>query len=206
MIVLVLLGCVLVSTAVYAEEQNVALNASVKANSVYAGYLAANAVDGNRNVHWSSTGQGTKESPLWLAVDLGGAFNLSHVDLYSQEIERNIEFYGKGIDYNLYYSTSSDAWDNDSSWIPKVSGSIYTAEYPDNFNAVDFGGVSARYLKFEVDGGYHWAHLHELEAYGAPKVIATPEPASMLLFGLGGGILALRRFRKKGVQSGTRKS
>ena len=195
-IALIVLGFALLSTFAYAgTEQNVAFGAATKTNSAYPGCGAANAVDGNRDVHWSASGWASPQNPLWLAVDLGQVYNLSHVDLYSHEFGGS--YYGYGIDYNLYYSTDSAAWDSDTSWTYIASGGLYTVESLDGYaDFINFSGKSVRYLKFEVTGGSHWAHLYELEAY-VPQCSGVPEPGvSLLLLTSIGALFLLRRLKR----------
>lgn len=194
---IVLVLSVLILTPVYGHAYappDVALGSDAKANSVYPGLGADKAVDGDHEVHWSSSGFASPSSPIWLAVDLGNAYSLSHVDLYSHYAEPGNPYYGYGINYNLYYSTNVDSWNNDTAWTKKADGTLNT-DLNNYFNVIDFGGTNAQYLKFEVVGGNHWAHLYELEAYG-DKATVTPEPASMLLFGVGTGAMALLRKKR----------
>jgi hypothetical protein len=199
-IALMMLVLVLASTSICAgAEYNVALGAQAKANSVYGGLGPENAVDGNYDLHWSSTGFASLSNPLWMAVDLGNVYSLTHVDLYSHISGGS--YYGYGINYNLYYSTDSDSWNNDTSWTFIASGSLYTTDIlTDYFNSIDFDNKSARYLKFEVTGGTHWAHLYELEAY-TQQGAAVPEPPVALLLAMGIGALScMRLFQKEKIQ------
>ncbi|HNX91070.1 MAG TPA: discoidin domain-containing protein [Candidatus Omnitrophota bacterium] len=191
---LIMVSLVLVSVSAFAED-NIALNASVKANSIFQSYFASLAVDGNKDSQWSAIWWGSSSNPYYLMVDLGSVQNLSHIDLYGKDTLMGTRL--SYINYNLYYSTESSAWDSNltSAWGLMTSGSLKDTS-SDYWDSINFDGAAARYLKFEVTGGTEFAHLYELEAYkaqGGVDIPSTPEPVSSVLFGIGAVIFGIRR-------------
>lgn len=134
--------------------ENVALDkpASSNRNSWAAPY----AVDGDYGTSWNAETYGTPENPMWLKVDLLGVHTIRQVSLYSAAGQ----FPGYFIGYVLYGSV------NDVDWTSVGSGTLV-----DTFDILDVlpvPGIAMRYVRFDVIGGTHWAHLWELEAYEHP--------------------------------------
>jgi hypothetical protein len=89
--------------------------------------------------------------------------------------------------YNLYTSTDHVTY--------ALAGSGTLVDTYDPIDTIGCDGTSARWLKYEVVGGTHGAHLFEMEAY------PVPEPVTMLgmCLGLGsvGAYAKRRRMRRE---------
>jgi len=190
----VLLGLVLIASRAHAlillsddlANRSAHPSVLVAADATYpdGNYVASNAVDGDTTTMWN----GGSGYPHYVKVDLGQTYSLSRVDLYS---------YGPtlGLTFTLYQSVNDQAWSDayseDVNWTQIASGYLVTLNSP---VSVDFSGQATRYLKYKATdregGGGDWANVSEIAAYGA-----VPEPASALLFALGGAVIAAGRNR-----------
>ena len=151
-----------VPIAANADFVNVALNKPVSASSVYDPSYgeASNAVDGDFNTMWGSSAHGTPADPQWLVVDMGQDYSIDRITLTLASgipgYTNIYNVYGKAslaTDWSLIGSgTLTDTYDPEDQWLTN--------------------GVSMRYLKHEVIGGTHWAHLLELQAFASQ----VPEP------------------------------
>lgn len=149
-------------------------------------YIASNAVDGDTETYWN----GGNAAMHWLKVDLWQTYSLSHVDLY--DLGRG------GVTFNLYYSTSnqawSDAWDDNKNWTFIAPGALSDSN---PLASINFNNQATRYLKYEVSTAGDWVALMEIAAYTG-GVSSVPEPATMLLLGFGlVGLAGMRRKLKK---------
>ncbi len=129
-------------------------------------------------------------TPPQFTVDYGGIFLIEDIVV---SVDNN-DYYR--IEYSLDFTnwnvlTAIDAWDGEiyggMDTMSSVSGD---SEY---LAAIDFNGVTAQYLRiFATDGDSQYA-VGELQAYGTSPI---PEPATMLLFGVGMAGLVGRKLRK----------
>jgi hypothetical protein len=165
---------------------NIALNKPTEATVEYTGWEAASgwtycAVDGDLATNWNA---GTWTPPTQsLTVDLQAVYSIGRVDLWTNDGRDPYSgtlYSGYYVDYSLYTSTDKSLWEY------AASGTL--VDTIDPHDIVTLHGTNARYVRYDVTGGTSWGNLYEMEVY------EVPEPATLVLVGLGG--LAVRRVRK----------
>lgn len=139
---------------------NVALGRPATSNDVYLSYAASRAVDGDPDTQWTASSHGSPEAPRWIRIDLGHIYSLERVQLlfgYS-----NGQYEGYTNTFTLH--TSED----DVTWTGAGEGTLVdTASLQQRSRTILLPGPDhrARYLRYEVTGGSHWAQLFELQAF-----------------------------------------
>lgn len=183
----------------YADLINLSFNTSTTAttNNVYLIYGPDKALDGDKDHYslWNADKRGTAENPLWLVVDLGDSYKVDHIELWSHDGPGYSWYY---IDYTLYSSLDGEMFNALANGTLTDPATINppTQEYYDYFHdtiTVSTEMSIMRFVKFEVAGGTHWAHLNEIEIWGESTPV--PEPTTMFL--LGSGLIGLAGFRKR---------
>ncbi len=159
---------------------NVALDKPAAASSHINGGEPWRAVDGYTASIWSSGGFASPSAPHWWIVDLGEEFEVESIVLYSLS---STQYSGFTNIYKAYRSLDN------TEWIEVASGTLIDTNDPRHEWPLE--SLPARYFKYEVVGGTHWAHLAEFEAY----VIPEPTSLALLLIGAGGVVL----FRRKRI-------
>jgi hypothetical protein len=159
---------------------NLSLNPSTiaLADDVYDGtdlYGAFRAIDGDQGSLWSASGFGSASNSHWLIVDLGSAFNITTITLKGPYTGTYPPNYNN--DYILYTSI------NGADWQVLGAGSLFDSA-EGYINTIDTAGLVARYAKYEVVGGLHWAHLNEFQIWGE-QTSPVPEPSELLLLCIG---------------------
>jgi hypothetical protein len=174
---LTLFFCFFGAFPVIAGLVNLSLNPSTiaTADDVYDDCFASGAIDGPLNLKWwSANSVGTTANPHWLLIDLGSAFSIEKITLITGDTYWPSTF---GNDYILYTSTTGTVW--------QMLGSGSLMDSPDGCCAeLEAAGISARYVKYEVIGGKHWAHLGEIEIW-SEQASAVPEPSELTLLFIG---------------------
>jgi hypothetical protein len=168
------------------------------ANSFYTPHTPSLAIDdiiANDN-YWNAGDHGTVSDPNWLVVDLGTSFNVTAIDLYFSPPDGL--YLGFTTNYNVYFGDDNVSWN----W---VGTGQFVDEDPSKItDHFSFGSVgqSMRYVKYEVDGGTHWSSISEISIWadgvegGGEEPV--PEPATVLLFGIGlVGMLGFKIKKKK---------
>jgi hypothetical protein len=113
------------------------------------------AIDGDEVSKWSANGFGTSDSPHWLIIDLKSSYTINEIVLKSDDMPQYGSTYH--VVYNLYIS------ENGADWTLIANGTMY--DDPDRYmDTITYSG-EVRYVKYEVVGGSHWAHLNEIEIY-----------------------------------------
>ena len=116
---------------------NLSLTATASASSFQVGFTAAKAIDGDSGTQWKSS----VKNGSWLKLDFG-----------SEQTFDRVVYDGTKIDsFSIEYSANDIAW----------NAVINPAEAP--AGTVSFDSVSARYLRFNVNGNR--PELNELETY-----------------------------------------
>ena len=190
------LSCLMLSffcTTAYAIPINVAsLYGTATANGYWGSYTPDLAIDGQTDTRWQIGDKGTLGDPNWLTIDLGTSYLVTSIDLFWQGSDGY--YAGYTTQYNVYYSSDN------TNWTLVGSGTFVdeTSQITDHF---DFGaaGQSMQYVKYEVDGGTHWSSISEISVWaddGSSPSAPVPAPATILLFGVGLGGLAIVNKRK----------
>ena len=194
----VVLGLAFCSVAL-ATPMNVAnLYGTATANSQYSSYGPDRAIDGSFALEsrWNASTWGSLSHPLWLTIDLGSTYDVNSIDLFYGALDGY--YAGYTTNYNLYFGSDNTNW--------TLAGSgVFVDEDPTRMSSsFSFGtiGQSMQYVKYEVDGGSHWAGVNEISVFaddgGGNGAAPVPEPATMLLFGTGlAGLAGLKRKKSK---------
>lgn len=157
-----------------------ASNASSAANSPEA------AIDGDELTQWNAGTHASVSTPQWLVVDLQKPFQISEIILQGVIWTPSSFYRGFNNEYNL--STSTDG----VTWATVGSGTLTEDDDPAAYSDIfQFTGTSStlRYVKYEVVGGTHWAHLSEME------IRTVPIPSAVWL--LGSGLIATFSLAKR---------
>ena len=151
----------------YADLVNLSLipEASASANQVdeINNNYASNAIDGDLDTLWRATSHGTPTDPKWLIVDLGNIHEVSHLVLWGHDTGY-VNYY---IEYNVYSSTDGITFNFLSTGkLISPPPNILPPEYYEFFKDTVYLPAELnllRFVKFEVIGGPHDAHLNEME-------------------------------------------
>jgi len=170
---------------------NVALNKTVTANVSYGPEPLANAVDGNTNTQAGRGAHASSTNPWWLQVDLGQVYSIDKFVLTSADTGVG-GWYGYTTIYNLYY-LAGGGW-------TLVGSDTFNDGYDTEHEYAPVGGVSSRYVLYEVVGGQHWAHIREIEVYADTGVAVVPLPSAAFLgLGLLGALGLARRIKRRRI-------
>jgi len=187
-IYLFFLFCYIGIPQVNASIINLSLNpdASATANQVDPSYPASLGIDDDTATFWRSTSHGTQVDPKWLIVDLGNTYSVDHIELWGHDSLEYAWFY---IDYNVLVSTDGQTFTflESGRLTDPATVNPPTAEYYDYFHdsiLVTYESSLMRYVKFEVYGGSHDAHLNEIEIWGESSPVPSPPTIRLLLLGL----------------------
>lgn len=131
------------------------------------------AIDGDPQTMWNAGTHGTPSAPRSLVVDLQQSFQISEIKLQTIISPSGSIYRGFTNAYNLYTSTDGIAWNSVGSGT--LVEETNPTSYSDIFN-ISGPNSTLRYVKYEVVGGTHWAHLNELH------ISAVPLPGAVWLF------------------------
>ena len=121
---------------------------------------ASYAIDGNTLTHWNAGAHASPSEHHWLLVDLGNIYSVNEIKLLTDNNHDNL-YEGYYIDYELYTSVNNIYWDKIVDF-----GRLIDTPDPDKYmDVIDFNAGLVQYIRFEVIGGTHWAHLVELEVW-----------------------------------------
>ena len=132
------------------------------ADATYLDSLARKAIDGDYSSLWGAGGFGSSSNPHWWKVDLQQNRQVSEIVVNSQTWSTGdpSRYLGCTNVYNLYVSSDG------SSWTLIGSGTIAQSTDPEVYSdrhILSDQMPAFRYVKYEVVGGTHWAHLVEME-------------------------------------------
>src|SRR5882672_6456332 len=151
------------------------------------------AIDGDRpGTMWNAGSFASTTSPHWLVVNLQRPFKVSAIFLKDIIWNPSSPFLGFNNIYNLYVG-------NDGVTYTKIASGTLTESLDPALNSALIPIPDAlstfQFVKYEVVGGSHWAHLMDMEILAlqqAPPVTASDLTASTLrLTDLGSGQLRL---------------
>ncbi len=151
------------------------------------------AIDGDRlGTMWNAGSFASGTSPHWLVVNLQRPFKVSAIFLKDIIWNPSSPFLGFNNIYNLYVG-------NDGVTYTKIASGTLTESLDPALNSASIPIPDAlstfQFVKYEVVGGSHWAHLMDMEILAlqqAPPVTASDLTASTLrLTDLGSGQLRL---------------
>jgi hypothetical protein len=167
------IGLLLIFVAIgYAKDPRV-INLAQKygtatANAVYTGQASTGpfsppwtpdrAIDGDNSTLWNAGKYGDPGRPCWLIVNLNRAFRVEAIVLKTAQGVNP----GQYEKYNLYVSMDGTNWKGiiSRTLLDDATHYRHTVRLPSS--------TQLQYVKFEVVGGTHWAHLNEMEIYGEP--------------------------------------
>jgi hypothetical protein len=144
-------------------DTDLARGRTVSASTINAGFVAANAVDGNAGTYWESA---NNAFPQWLTVDLGAVYDVTRVVLRLPS------------GWEARTQTATVQTSTDGSAYATAAGSTAYRFDPASGNTVTVTVPTARtrYLRvtFTANTGWPAAQLASLEAYGTAT--STPPP------------------------------
>lgn len=155
-------------------------------NAYSADNLPEAAIDGDEITHWNAGIHASPGTPQWLVVDLQNLFQISEIALQGVIGTPSSFYLGYSNEYNLYTSTDGVTWTTVGSGT--LIEDVDPASYSDIFQLTGTAST-LRYVKYEVVGGTHWAHLGEME------IRAVPIPGAVWL--LGSGLIAAFSLAKR---------
>jgi hypothetical protein len=170
-----LIACTILLFVANANATNIALNKPTSASGEY--WPATNGNDGDIATHWNG---GVYNA--WWMVDLQSSYAINTVIVFGEGS------LGYKLDFTIDYSLDK------ISWTPLGSGS--SPSKPAWSEVFELSGSPLiRYIRYNVNpitaGDHDWAYLSELQALTE----TVPEPATMLLLGL--GLIGLAGVKRK---------
>ncbi|MHC4604077.1 MAG: discoidin domain-containing protein, partial [Planctomycetota bacterium] len=146
---------------------NIALNTPASTNkNIWSDYWPSKAVDGDNETQWGADHHGNPVDPTWLKIDLEEVFTVEQIVLKVRTWQT--QYAGYYIDYILYGSSDGQLWEE--------VGQGRLIDFDDPIDTIGLNGKSMRYLRCDVVGGTHWAHLHEIEVYAEPTRLEIRGP------------------------------
>ncbi len=173
-----------------AEQYGVATASNSWISTTYGTHTPEFAIDGDSGTYWNAGRHGIASSPEWLLVDLQNQYSINSITLQSPN--NDDRFLGYSNEYELHVSV------NAVDWTHIASGILYDSDVVDEYaDSILVSGPESllQYIRYDVVGGTHWAHLFEMEVYGEDGSAPVPEPSTFLM--LGGGLVGLAVMRRK---------
>jgi len=158
-------------------------NSAYTASHSWGGYTPNFAFDGDYNTLWSSGTYPTE----WVEVDLGQSTSITEILLTVAQSPSPAE-----TTHEIWTSSSSIGWNTSGATRSYTFTGLTSNE--DLLSAVFATSLSAQYVQIKTIGSPSWVGWDEIQIMAANPV---PEPATVLLFGIGLAGLAGSRVRRK---------
>jgi hypothetical protein len=134
---------------------------------------AGGAIDGDYASMWNAGSHASSSNPHWLEVDLQQNRQVREIAVNSMIWWAGDQYPGLTNVYNLYVSSDG------SSWTLIGSGTLTDSTDPEAYSdrhILSDQMPAIRYVKYEVVGGTHWAHLVEMEVLVNSSTDLPPVP------------------------------
>ncbi|XP_072316659.1 uncharacterized protein [Eucyclogobius newberryi] len=137
--------------------ENLALQGKATQSSQHGSYRASGAIDGNRNIEWSSCSHTQANLNPWWRLDLRKTHRIFSVNV-TNTISSSVRLNGAEIHIG-------DSLENNGNNNPRCA--VITSIPPGFTQGFDCNGMDGRYVTIVIPGRTEYLHVCEVEVYGA---------------------------------------